>query len=398
MRDGRANVAHIVSGLSIGDGIQHVLNSICSSYNKDKYNLIICCLSLNNELTEHYQEQRIKVFELNAESSMSIKYFPTNLKAMFKLFNILKKEKVDIVTAHEFFSGTLGRIAAILARVPVVLWMVHSQDNSWKGKLHILIDKLLERFTDRIITNSESVKNITIKHENLNLDKFNVIYNGINLKNFRIGKQQSNFKYIFGINDKRPVITTIGHLIESKGHGYLLQAAPFILKKYPKTVFLMVGKEGDSRDGNTKKKIEKLIKELEISNNVILTGLRQDIPEILEMTDIFVLPAIIREGFGLVIIEAMAMGKPVVATKVGAIPEVVENGKTGILVSPADSEELAEAILELLGDKEKASYMGMMGRKRVEEKFNSQIMIKKLENLYDPLLRKKKRRIKEQNL
>lgn len=383
----RINIMHMVSGLGVGDGIQHVLDSIVSCYDKNKYNLTICCLSKDNELLQEYQKKEVKVFEINAKSSMSIRYFLINLIATFKLCKILKKENVKIVTTHEFFSGTIGRIAAILARVSVVLWMVHNQD-SWKKQIHIVIDRILVKFTDKIIVNSIDVKKFNSQLENIDINKHIVIHNGINLNKFSPISKNNGFRKKLGINQDAPIITNISRLVLQKGQKYILEAGKIVIEKYPKIKFLLVGDNGDFRDGSTKEELLSLTKSLGLSNNVIFVGKRTDIPQILANTDIFVYSSL-WEGFGLAIVEAMAMAKPVIATKVGAVPEVVEHNKTGILVSPSNPQELGNAILELLKDKKKASYMGVMGRRRVEDKFSSQIMTKNLENLYETLLKEK---------
>ena len=141
-------------------------------------------------------------------------------------------------------------------------------------------------------------------------------------------------------------------------------------------------------EGEEERKMKKLCVELKIEKNVIFAGERSDIPEILFSKDIFVLPSL-REGLGLAILEAMACGKPVIATNVGGIPEVVKDGENGILVSPKDPEALYRAMNELLDDREKREKMGRIGKRVCEESFSSNAMIEKIENLYDSLLSEK---------
>jgi glycosyltransferase involved in cell wall biosynthesis len=157
-----------------------------------------------------------------------------------------------------------------------------------------------------------------------------------------------------------------------------------ILDVLPTTKFLIVG------DGILREKLEEQIKNLDLGSSVIFTGTRKNIPDLLSAMDIFVLPSCSREGLGISIIEAMAAEKPVVATDIGGIPEVVKNGETGLLVLPRNPEALAQAIIELLRNPKKANTMGKKGRIRFKEKFTNKRMLSEVENLYVALINQKK--------
>ena len=146
--------------------------------------------------------------------------------------------------------------------------------------------------------------------------------------------------------------------------------------------FLIVG------DGPLKAELEKLSNGLNIRQNCIFTGFRQDIPDILSAIDMLVMSSLY-EGMPMVILEAMAASKPVIASKVGGIPEMVRDGETGILVPPKDVDALAEKIIVLLKNKDKARQMGLAGRRRVEEEFDVNIMVRKTEEVYQELIREK---------
>ncbi len=166
---------------------------------------------------------------------------------------------------------------------------------------------------------------------------------------------------------------------EHKGIKYLLESASLLLRSRNDVSFLIVG------DGALKEELKILCADLKIEENVIFAGERSDIPEILSLTDIFVLPSL-REGLPLTILEAMACGKPVIATNVGGVPEVVNDGVSGILVYQGDPEALHRAMNELLEDREKLKRMGHNGKKVCNENFDSKTMIGKIENLYDSLM------------
>ena len=157
-----------------------------------------------------------------------------------------------------------------------------------------------------------------------------------------------------------------------------------VLKAYPDAVFLIVG------EGRLLEKLQNQTIDLKISTNVIFIGTQNNIPEILNALDVFVLPSSKREGLGISILEAMATERPVIATSIGGIPEVVSDGETGILVPPEKVEDLAEAIIELLNYPDKAHTMGQMGGQKVREKFTTHRMLEEIEELYEFSLQKKK--------
>ncbi len=169
---------------------------------------------------------------------------------------------------------------------------------------------------------------------------------------------------------------------EHKGIKYLIESASLLLQSRNDISFLLVG------EGALKEELKILCADLKIEKNVIFAGERSDIPEILSLTDIFVLPSL-REGLPLTILEAMACGKPVIATNVGGIPEIVKDGITGILVSPEDSGALYSAMNELLDDRERREKMGRNGKRVCNESFSSKTMVGKIEDLYDSLMCKK---------
>ncbi len=157
------------------------------------------------------------------------------------------------------------------------------------------------------------------------------------------------------------------------------------MKEIPETKFLIVGEDID-QNKKQEIKLRNLAEKLRLTDNIIFTGPRNDIPEIMLSLDIFVLSSL-KEHFGRVIIEAMACGKPVIATNAGGVPEIVKDDYTGILVPPRDSEALARAIIDLSKDKKKVELMGARGRKIAEELFSIKANVKKIEQIYESLLK-----------
>jgi glycosyltransferase involved in cell wall biosynthesis len=298
---------------------------------------------------------------------------------VFKLTRLLKNEGPDIVHTHGYFASVIGRLAARKARIPRIVAHVHSTYWDYK-KRHLRIERKLSRFTHKIICCSKAVENFVKDFEKIKGDKTTVIYNGVDEDKFFLHKDSRSIQAELGIDARSPVVGTVSALTPHKGHEHLIQAASRVLDTFPSTRFLIVG------DGLLRTGLEAQAKSLNIHSSVIFTGERKDIPEILSLMDVFVLPSFSREGLGLAIIEAMAVERPVVATEIGGIPEAVIKGKTGLLVPPGDSEAMAKAIIQLLQDPEKAKSMGEKGRARVMKRFTKTKMLSEIQNVYQSLI------------
>jgi glycosyltransferase involved in cell wall biosynthesis len=237
----------------------------------------------------------------------------------------------------------------------------------------------LSLITDRVICISDIVNRFANETQRINAKKLITIHNGIDSEYPVSEKMTSGLRKELDIPVDHSVICTITHMEEHKGIKYLLESASLLLQSRNDISFLLVG------EGALKEELKILCADLKIERNVIFAGERNDIPEILSLTDIFVLPSL-REGLSLTILEAMACGKPVIATNVGGIPEVVKDGVSGILVSPKDPEALHSAMNELLDNRKKLKKMGYNGKRVCNESFDSKTMIGKIEDLYDSIM------------
>jgi glycosyltransferase involved in cell wall biosynthesis len=209
--------------------------------------------------------------------------------------------------------------------------------------------------------------------------KILLIENGVNLERFTTSTSPEAIKESLGIKKEALVVGTIGALTREKGHQYLLRAALKVIRIYPKAIFLLVG------DGTERPNLEKTASSLGIKNSVIFAGMRKDVPEILSILNVFVLPSL-NEGLPMALLEAHAARIPVVATRVGAIPDVLEDGVTGILIPPKDPQAIAEAIIMILSDKQLASGIAQKGFERVRDNFSSEKMANKYLSIYRELL------------
>lgn len=279
---------------------------------------------------------------------------------------LIRQRDVEIIHANGprcmIYAGLVGR----LARLPVI-WHVRVMDKD------PILDPFLAMLATKIIANSRAVS------EKFRLPSFSrkvcVVHNGVDLSQFSSNLEGDRIRQELSIDGEEKVVTIIGRLDEWKGHRFFLEAAQKVLTHLHAIKFLVVG------DGVLRSELETLSRELGIVNNVIFCGHRTDIPEILAGSNILV-SASLAEHFGRVIIEAMAMARPVVGTRAGGVPEIVIDGETGILVEPTNSEELARAICSLLTDPERAREMGFAGLNRVRDCFSIEKHTREIEEIY----------------
>lgn len=372
---GKINVVHLVEELTIG-GLERVLTTIVLNLNKEKYNVSVWCLREGGFFADRLVKEGIEVKILYLSSSR-------NPVSIYKLYKLFKIHKFDIIHTHAYSAGTIGRVSAFLAGIPVIISHNHSVYDYYHKRYHF-VEWFLSLITDRIICVSDIVNRFTNETQRINAGKLITIHNGIDSEYNVPEEKTARLRKEFGIPAEHSVICTVAHMEEHKGIKYLLESASLLLQSRNDVNFLIVG------NGSLKEDLEKMCVVLNIKKEVIFAGERSDIPEILSLMDIFILPSL-REGLGLSILEAMSYSKPVVATNVGGISEVVKDGISGILVPPKDPEALYSAIVDLLDDKEKQKTMGFSGKRICNERFSSKTMVGRIEELYDTYINRKRK-------
>lgn len=362
----KIRVLQLVDDLKVG-GLEQIIYDIATKLDQNKYRVSVWCFGRGGEIADRLKENRVDVKFINIDS-----YY--NILNILKLAILVKKYEPDIIHSHTYFSNTIGRIAGIISRVPVMISHVHNVYSNY-SKRNLLIERLLSNYTDKVICCSEAVRNFVLKYEKINMHKTVIIYNGVNHREIQRSQDISYLREFLGIYKNVITIICVASLTEKKGHEYLLKAILEIEKEFQKLKFIIVG------DGPLKKRLKNLAEELNIQDLVIFTGIRNDIPNLLKIADIFVLPSL-TEGLPLAAIEAMSVGLPVVATAVGGVPEIIKDGITGYLVPPKNPKALGNTILNLIKDKKNMEKVGLNGKKVIIENFTTEKMINKLEKLY----------------
>lgn len=318
----------------------------------------------------------------------------SDLAAFVKLIFYFKKEKIDIVHTHTPKAGFLGRIAAKIAGVPIIIHTNHGfhfQDNSSfiKRKIFIFLEIIGAKFSDVILSINKEDIETAVKEKICKREKIKYSGDGINTKLFNPANFSEEFinseRKRMGIGAGSKVIGFVGRLVEEKGILDLLEAMAVVKKHFPKLVLLVVGhkepEKKDSIDG-------RIFEQHKLKENILFLGERTDMEKIYPLMDIFVLPSH-REGLGLVLLEASAAGRPTVATNIRGCREAVGDGVTGILVPEKNPEKLAGAIVYLLQNPARAREMGIMGRKKIVNEFDESIIFDRIIKEGEKLINKK---------
>jgi len=358
----------LVEDFRIG-GLERVVETIFCGLDRERYDPRIWCLAAGGELSHKLvrKGKKVKLFNLKTYHN------PLNI---FKLAFLLRKNKIQILHTHGYFASTIGRVSAFLARTPIVIAHVHTTYFSF-SKRNKFIEKLQSHFTDRIVCVSKAVQKFVVEVEKIHPSKTCLIYNAAVVPDtLDLDEQTESERSLLGITNNDFVAISVASLTPHKGHHILLDAATIIIRGSPHFKLLIVGA------GPLKRELEEHAKRSGICNNTIFTGLRENVFPLLKLSNIFILASTEREGLGIALIEAMAAGLPVIGTRIGGIPEVIQESMNGILVSPGDTHELALTIKMLMKNRGLREKMGNDGQRIYREKFTATQMIRHVESLY----------------
>ena len=386
-------VLHIITRLDMGGSAQNTLYS-CKELSHKYEKVLIHGLSLESGMS--YEEKKVVADGIKAAEVRGVRVITMpslvrsihpikDMKALLALIWLILKEKPDIVHTHSSKGGLLGRLAAKLCDVAPIIHTPHGHVfyghfGRLASKVFLWIERFLSKFTDRLVALTHGEKDDYIEMSVCSPEKLLTIHSGVDIQQFLdTNGNLAEKKRSLGLGQKASVIGFVGWLLPIKGPEYLLKAMDYIWPEHPEATLVMVGKG----DLNIDLRAEVLRKN--VNGRVKFLGWRQDINELMPVFDMFVLPSL-NEGMGRVLVEAMAAGKPVVASRVGGIPDLVQDGQTGYLVPPADSKALADAILKLLKEPDRAKLMGQRGKELCQQ-FSLEAMITKLDDLYSGLIK-----------
>lgn len=372
----KIKVLHISKMKSVSGSENHLL-TLLSGFRKEQFELHLCILAQTSHLP-YLQEYKTALEQAGVHVFFRIMRKYLDFRTLWVLVRYIRKEQFHIVHTHLIHADFYGTLAARLAGVTTIISSRHNDDRFRNYRPLIWVNRFLARWHSKIIVISDWIGTFLPEVEGIPQEKIVRIHYGLQPDTVMKHADKQYVRQQFQLPGQVPVIGTIGRLTAQKGHSYLLQAVKQVKAHFPELRVLILG------EGELHPELEKQSKELGIESNVIFTGYRNDAVKLLSGFDFFVFPSL-WEGFGLVLLEAMALKKAIVASSVSAIPESVIDGKTGILVPPRNAERLAEAMLILLRETNLAHTMGEAGYRHLQENFSVQKMVEATEALYTSL-------------
>jgi len=365
----KIRILYVIGQLAVG-GSERQLVHLINHIDSERYEPMVCSFSADAALAGELNAQGVKVIILPKKMN-------PDLTRPFTLYKIVKDFDPDLIHSYLFVANTWSRIIGLILHKPVIV----SERNSepYKPFWMLFIDRLLCPLGTLMIANSESGAERAKKRKEFPPQKIKVIYNGIPIEQYAEEPKHLQFAQEFGIHAGEKAIAVVARLCEAKNHEMLFYVMQKVLRAYPNVRLLCVG------IGPRLQELKRLARRLDIEDNIIFTGLRSDIPFILSKVSLLVLPSK-WEGTPNVILEALVCGCPVVATRVGGIPEIIRDGETGLLVPSLNVEAMVDAILHLLADENLAREMGRRGQELVKNKYSVNRMVLDTEKVYDEIL------------
>jgi len=378
----RTRILHIITNLPVGGAQDNTLLTV-ERLDRRRFDVCLMCSSEGLWLRRALQ---LRDVDLVFVDELTRRIHPLfDLIALWRIYRYIKVGRFEIVHTHSSKPGFLGRIAAALAGVPIIIHTIHGFPfhdfmHPLVRRFYILVERSLSKLTHRIVTVSNLNRHKAIQLRLARREKFVNIYSGIDFRKFSRRIDVERKKQELGITNGEKVVGMVGRLSVQKAPWIFIQAIPEILRKERDVRFLVVG------DGELRDRMMDLADELDVSDRTMFLGFREDVPELLRVFDVFVLTSQ-WEGLGRSLTEAMYTGRPVVATEVEGVPELVRHERTGLLVPPRDVRSVAHGVIDLLSDPCKRQRLGEAARRQVRHAFGVERMVSDLEALYEEILR-----------
>jgi glycosyltransferase involved in cell wall biosynthesis len=362
----RIRVMYVIWSLQMG-GAERVVADLARGLDRRLFAPLVCCLNFKGQLATELEAEGIPVFALDKRPKLDPRLVP-------RLVRLMRRERVQVVHTHLWTSSFWGRIAGLVARAPALVVTEHNID-LWRRRWHLLADRALADRTCHFIFVSREVERFYRDRLPLREGSFQVVHNGVAPWARRHDSDPQAARQRLGLPPEGPVVGVIGRLEARKGHRYFLEALAQVRERNPRVAGLIVG-EGREKDALLAQR-----EALGMTEAVQIVGFWPDLAEALDALDVFVLPSLM-EGHPLAILEAMAAARPVVATAVGGNAEAIEDGRSGLLVPPADPAALAEGILALVADPDRAARLGRAGFETFEQHFSLERCVRANEDTY----------------
>jgi len=372
MQEHKLNVMHVLRDLGVG-GIQEVVRTLVEYLAMDNCRPIVCTLE-DGHLRQDIESLGVRV-EFLEKRRYKFVYLPWSvpelLRTRKRLADLVKKYDIEVVQTHSLWPISFLLLSLLpTTNLRVLLWTFHSMEYAhYKTRLmrqlHNFMYRLFSRRVSGYVAVSDRVREVMLEQIGPIEDRIFVIYNGVDLRRYEIPVDRMAVRRQLGLRADARVFATVGTLRAEKGHRFLIDAAAMIVPQHPDLHFLLIG------DGKLRAELQVQVESLNLHSNIHFLGNRSDVAELLISSDFFILPSIC-EGMPMALLEAMAAGKPIIATTVSGVEQVMIPNETGLIVPPGDTLKLADAILELISDPARAQAMGLAARQRVAKEFSAQ--------------------------
>ena len=373
----RIRLFKFLAFFAIGGTERQVVNLV-KHLDYSKFELYFGCFRRHGQFLSEVEKLGVPISEYDVHSL----YNHHSIWHRLRLAKLLRQNRIHIVHTYGFYSSAFAVPAAKLAGVPLVVCSVRDT-----GELLTPLQKRVQtaacRMADSVLVNADAVRQWLIS-QGIKDQKIEVIHNGIDVSRFEQIRGSNAVRQELGIPDNAPIVAMFSRLNRMKGVEYFLEAAAAISAAIPEARFLIVG---DTRQADRAyaEELQARAIELGLRDKLIFTGFRLDVPRLLSQASVSVLPSL-SEGLSNSLLESMAAGVPVIATRVGGNPEIVKDGVTGMLVPPQDAAALAAGMRTLLENPQLACRFGEAGRQRILDHFSLERMVEKTEQHYEMLI------------
>jgi glycosyltransferase involved in cell wall biosynthesis len=359
-------------------GTENQFMALGRALDPNRFRLEFACLRRSGGFVQELGRRGIPLHEYSFSSFLSL----NALGQQAKLRRYLRRRRIDIVHTYNFYGNVFAIPPARLAATPVVIASIRDR-GPYLTPTQRRVQRHVCQLADRVLVNADAVRDWLIR-QGYDESRIVVIRNGVDLNRFAQPAEPARLQAELALPPQVPVVTVVSRLHRLKGIEHFLEATAILRARFPEARFLIVG-ETNPQERDYQRELFALSARLGLADRVVFTGLRTDVPDLLAGTSVSVMPSL-NEALSNVLLESMAAGVPVVATRVGGTPEVIEDGVNGLLVPPADPMALANAIGTLLADPSLASRLGRAGRRHVDERFSMARMVSATERLYQSLL------------
>ena len=369
-------ILFLFPSLRVG-GAERQVEALARRLDRRRWRPLVACQHERGPVAEGLEAAGIAVHLLSG---------PRRLEAAFlwRTLALVRRERVRIVLSHGFSTGVVGRLAAVLGGAPVRIVAEHSTGERDMTPAKHRVNQLLAPFTSAWVAVARGQLEYLTQVKRIPHERIHVLHNGIDAAAYDLGAEREavrlRLRAEWGFDAEAPVAGSIAVIRPEKDLQSFVRAAELVLRQIPAARFVLAG------DGPLRAALQQQIAALGLEGRFVLLGWRPDVAAVLAALDVAVLCSTDVETFPLAFLEAMAASLPLVGTRVGGLPEMIEDDANGLLVSPGREEELAAGLQRLLGDLDTARRMGAVSRRRVVQEFGIERMVAGYEELFDQLL------------